>query len=106
MTAPRQYELWQLMKIKYTPKRTEGIKPVAANLRRLFEAEVTDLPRLLACDFAPEGLKAYAIANQPERVEARKADLISAMNYELNTFGYITLKPEQNPYHQPQRRTL
>lgn len=86
-----------------------GIHPVAANLRRLYETEITDLPLLLACECPAVGpipakdlteLKAAAIAAQPARIAARKADLASAIKWELNRYGFVSLKA--NPYFQPQ----
>ena len=81
-------------------KYGDGITPVKHCLARLFDREVMALSRLLACKSAPQGLKDAAIAEQPERVQARRNDLSKAVLYELEQFGCILL--EKNPYYMPQ----
>lgn len=76
-----------------------GIHPVGPCLERLYWQEVLALPRLMACE-CPEGLKQAAIANQPDNVAARQADLVSAVLWELQRYGAVSLP--SNPYHQPQ----
>jgi hypothetical protein len=93
-----------------------GIHPVGPCLDRLFDREVMALSRFLAFEAAPfvdattgrtvpapdlAGLKAAIIAEQPERVEARKFDLEFAACWELQTYGAILL--DENPYYQPQQ---
>jgi hypothetical protein len=93
-----------------------GIHPAGPCLDRLFDREVMALSRFLAFAAAPfvdattgravpapdlEGLKAAVIAEQPERVDARKFDLEYAACWELQRYGCICL--ERNPYAQPQQ---
>ena len=78
----------------------DGLTPVKHCLSRLFDREVMAVSRLLACTFAPKGLKDAVIAEQPERIAARKRDLSKAILFELEQFGCILL--ESNPYHMPQ----
>ncbi len=77
-----------------------GIHPVGPCLERLHDCEVLALSRLLACRFAPQGLKDAVIAEHPERIEARKFDLEYAACWELQQYGCICL--DRNPYHMPQ----
>lgn len=77
-----------------------GIHPVKHCLDRLFDKEVMALSRLLACEYAPAGLKQAAIAEHPRDVEARRFDLEYAACWELQRYGCILLG--SNPYHQPQ----
>ena len=77
-----------------------GLRPVGPCLDRLFDREVMAVSRLLACRFASQGLKDAVLAEQPERVEARKFDLEYAACWELQQYGCILLR--SNPYHQPQ----
>lgn len=73
-----------------------GIHPVGPCLDRLFHQEHIALPRLLACTFAPDGLKAAAIADNPLHVEARQLDLEYSAAWELQRYGAILLPA--NPY--------
>lgn len=76
------------------------LTPVHHNLDRLFDKEVMSLSRLLACD-CPQGLKDAAVSEHPADVAARKADLSSAIVYEMSRYGCILLA--SNKYHQPQQ---
>ncbi len=73
-----------------------GIHPVGPCLDRLFHQERIALPRLLACTFAPDGLKAAAIEDNPRHIEARQRDVEYSACWELKRYGCILLAA--NPY--------
>ncbi len=73
-----------------------GIHPVGPCLDRLFWQEHLALPRLLACPFAPAGLKAAAIEENPRDIEALQFDLEYSACWELQRYGCILLAA--NPY--------
>jgi len=79
------------------------LTPVHHNLERLFDTEVMSLSRLLACQYAPQGLKDAAVLEHPANVAERKRDLSSAILYELDRYGCILLA--KNQYFQPQMYT-
>ena len=79
------------------PKIADGLRPVKACVIRLFEAEFDDLPRLLACPFAPDGLKQAAVESHPFTMAARRADVASAATWELSRYGCILV--DANPYY-------
>lgn len=87
------------------------LTPVHHNLERLFHQETVRLPRLKSFNPAafvdaetgrtipvPDmaGLIASAIAENPADMAARKADLSSAILYEMSRYGCILLAA--NPY--------
>jgi hypothetical protein len=84
------------------PKIADGVRPVKACVIRLFEAEFDDLPRLLACPFAPEGLKQAAVESHPQTMAARRADVASAAAWERSRYGCILV--DANPYYFRARR--
>jgi hypothetical protein len=73
-----------------------GIHPVGPCLDRLFHQEHIAIPRLLACTFAPEGLKVSAIEDNPQHIEDRQKDLKYSAAWELQRYGCILLA--FNPY--------
>lgn len=103
MNTADNYELFTALRrasrLSHLPYGSK-LQPVRRCLARLFDQEVMALSRLLACDFAPEGLKQAVIADQPARVAERQASLASAIAYELDRYGCVLL--QENPYHQPQ----